>query len=470
MFNPNKKAFTLVELIVVIVILSILATIAFLSFSSQSSSARDSTRLADMSNIAKWLTVYNAISWNYPKPDSSNIVTITASWTTIWYQWYAWPTVLGIAKLSNWWKDPLDQTYYTYATNASQSRFQLLWFLEDWSNVVLSYMPHEIPAFAGMTEGWVYADPSSYSGRYVFTKWDQLWVLLSSWSLTPIQLSWTGADVITSTWWTYKAIISNKLTLSWTWPSLWELNWRYDTSAWIYPGCDSPNIKLPNGQIWSACNVGASNTWNNQIMINNCWWIASDCDSWVRNILWSYFQWWRNDDVTSSASTWTLAATWTLSNNVWNNNFIYHNGGYYDWLPDWTQNPNLWWWSGTTFTAWTYNSQWSPSLMQWPCASGYHVPTQYELWTAVSNINPNLINNTVYQPDTSVATVLKLSLSWNRNAADAWYYYQWARWYYWTSSPAGTVSFPLFLDTTRILITSSSYERWNAFSVRCLKN
>jgi prepilin-type N-terminal cleavage/methylation domain-containing protein len=49
----TPKAFTLVELIVVIVILAILATIAFLSFSSQSVSARDSTRLSDITNITK---------------------------------------------------------------------------------------------------------------------------------------------------------------------------------------------------------------------------------------------------------------------------------------------------------------------------------------------------------------------------------------------------------------------------------
>ena len=53
--RAGVRAFTLVELIVVIVILSILSTIAFLSFSSQSASARDSTRLSDMSNIAKGL-------------------------------------------------------------------------------------------------------------------------------------------------------------------------------------------------------------------------------------------------------------------------------------------------------------------------------------------------------------------------------------------------------------------------------
>lgn len=58
----NYNGFTLVELIVVIVILAILATIAFLSFSSQSGSARDSTRLADISSIKKSVEMYNVYS------------------------------------------------------------------------------------------------------------------------------------------------------------------------------------------------------------------------------------------------------------------------------------------------------------------------------------------------------------------------------------------------------------------------
>ncbi|EKE28081.1 MAG: hypothetical protein ACD_3C00104G0001, partial [uncultured bacterium (gcode 4)] len=140
--RKKNTAFTLIELIVVIVVLAILATIAFLSFSSQSASARDSTRLADMSNIAKWLSVFNAVSGKYPAPNDS--ITISASWTALRVQGYAWAKVLNMIKLSEWWKDPLDSgVFYTYSTNAAQSKFQLLWFLEDWSNTALSLNPFQ---------------------------------------------------------------------------------------------------------------------------------------------------------------------------------------------------------------------------------------------------------------------------------------------------------------------------------------
>ncbi|EKE28366.1 MAG: hypothetical protein ACD_3C00068G0002, partial [uncultured bacterium (gcode 4)] len=102
-----NSAFTLVELIVVIVILAILATIAFLSFSSQSSSARDSTRMADTTNITKWLWVFKAISWTYPMPDS--YITINAGTGFMIYQWQAWKNVLNILKMSEA-KDNLDSS------------------------------------------------------------------------------------------------------------------------------------------------------------------------------------------------------------------------------------------------------------------------------------------------------------------------------------------------------------------------
>ncbi|MFK7780612.1 MAG: prepilin-type N-terminal cleavage/methylation domain-containing protein, partial [Candidatus Gracilibacteria bacterium] len=47
----NKKAFTLVELIVVITILAILGTIAFISLQGYSKSSRDSVRISDVSNM-----------------------------------------------------------------------------------------------------------------------------------------------------------------------------------------------------------------------------------------------------------------------------------------------------------------------------------------------------------------------------------------------------------------------------------
>ncbi len=50
--------FTLVELIVVITILVILGTIAFVSLSGFSGSARDSSRVSDLSLIGKGLDIH----------------------------------------------------------------------------------------------------------------------------------------------------------------------------------------------------------------------------------------------------------------------------------------------------------------------------------------------------------------------------------------------------------------------------
>lgn len=56
----NKKAFTLVELIIVITILVILATIWFINFWNYWSQARDSLRKSDLKNIEKSINLYKA--------------------------------------------------------------------------------------------------------------------------------------------------------------------------------------------------------------------------------------------------------------------------------------------------------------------------------------------------------------------------------------------------------------------------
>lgn len=80
------------------------------------------------------------------------------------------------------------------------------------------------------------------------------------------------------------------------------------TAAQTYPGCDTPDIVLANGQKWAACNVGATKAWTGTLAITNCSAGASDCDSALRFTLGSYFQWGRNDDVTATATTATQAA------------------------------------------------------------------------------------------------------------------------------------------------------------------
>ena len=90
--------FTLVELIIVITILAILSTIAFVSFQNYTTQSRDTNRITTIKSIEKWLQITNSITSTYPTPDLK--VDILASGSVIWYQWYAWNSVLNIIKSS----------------------------------------------------------------------------------------------------------------------------------------------------------------------------------------------------------------------------------------------------------------------------------------------------------------------------------------------------------------------------------
>ena len=216
----RNKAFTLIELIVVITILAILWAISFISMDWYFAGARDSVRLTDLNNIYWQLNLIKWTEWELPLPD--NYITIQASWTTIWYQWYAWASVLSTIKLDKWWKDPKDETYYTYTTNYKQNKAQLMAYFEEYDTTKLSYNSHShnFPSYSynsplhswrgvGGEVWWglvseVYASSlTDYSKRLVWTMWKKLWILLNSWTLTPIQdtlsTTWT-LDIITTTW------------------------------------------------------------------------------------------------------------------------------------------------------------------------------------------------------------------------------------------------------------------------------
>jgi len=259
----SLKGFTLVELLVVISILAILWTIAFLSFTNYSSSARDSTRISDINSISKWLSLQFATSGKYPQPDSK--IDITASGTTIWYQWYAWTNTLSLIKLSNWWKDPIDNSYYTYTTNLQQNKYELLWFLEDWTNINLSFNS--------------IVNALDYSKRFILTKWNLLWILLNSWTLEPAQsLTATPIDILNTTT-NYIAQFDNKNNISWTGIILYQLQSTMKIWASKFPWCDKYDISIWN-QTWAGCN---STIWS--WMIYNSW--SNNC----RNYAWAYITW-----------------------------------------------------------------------------------------------------------------------------------------------------------------------------------
>ena len=126
----NKKAFTLVELIVVITILAVLWTIWFISLQNYTTYARDAVRTSDIWSISRAISL-KISAWDFvPKPE--NAVTITSSWTTVMFQWEftkAMWSKYGI----NWdLVDPLDGKNYTYSTDANLYKHELAWFLEWW--------------------------------------------------------------------------------------------------------------------------------------------------------------------------------------------------------------------------------------------------------------------------------------------------------------------------------------------------
>jgi len=208
--STSKRAFTLVELIVVIVILAILWTIAFISFQGYSRNSRDSVRIADIWNIVKSLQISIAKWWKVPIPE--NKIDITASGILIWYQWEMWDyTLKNVLWIFNWWKDPLENTNYTYATNDELTKYQIIWFLENWNNIWYDI---------NLTQK---AQAIDLIDRYIYIRWDELWVILDKETNEPINKLGINLD-IAKTEDEYKTIFASSETVDWTW---WEIFSEY---------------------------------------------------------------------------------------------------------------------------------------------------------------------------------------------------------------------------------------------------
>ncbi len=308
--------------------------------------------MSDLAWLWKWLTVKSTITWAYPLPD--NKITIQ-SWSTIlWYQWEVWTSVKQILSTnSENFKDPLDKANYTYLTNATKNKFQLLAFLENkWS---LSF------DFSPLTQE---ANWTSYTTRYPYTSWDSLWILLSStwWgnaTYTPLQdtsVTWSVLD-ITTAWstWSLTAIISSKA------------DWSIQNSTWV----------TISWLVWyTATNTTTTNSnigaWNWQD-----WWLDLSLWSWVGwcNWLWmTYSAWTCTLNTTTKAiynfssvniPAWTtLTASWSTFltiNTTWN--FTVAGSLHVNWL-QWTA------WTTWAWKGWVggYNWGWAQANWSWPGA------------------------------------------------------------------------------------------------------
>lgn len=199
--------FTLVELVVVIAIIAILATIWFISYTSYMTGVRDTKRVSDLVIIHDWLQ--SAISkWSVSLPDS--YLTINANGTLVWYQWYVWAWILSLIWLQSWWKDPKDDSYYTYYLFKDKKNFQLMAWLEDSPDKL------KITWYNESIFPQAYAWTPDYINRYPKVYGKQLWVL-TDWNHTPVQELLTGSLDIAMTANTYTAYLTDSTSITWSW-------------------------------------------------------------------------------------------------------------------------------------------------------------------------------------------------------------------------------------------------------------
>ncbi len=120
--------FTLVELIIVITILSILSLIAFVGYSKYTLYSRDTHRISSLTQVWKWLQIFATTTGKYPLPDDK--IHIENSGEILSIQWNVWETTKHAGRIIWNIVDPKDGTLYTYTTNQTQQKYQLLAFLE----------------------------------------------------------------------------------------------------------------------------------------------------------------------------------------------------------------------------------------------------------------------------------------------------------------------------------------------------
>ena len=127
--SKNKKAFTLVELIVVITILSVLATVAFISFQWYAASSRDSVRLSDIKSMEKVINLYRLTNSKYPTPNAETSITYSGS--TAWIQWvFGTNSYTKNTNLSDVPVDPITELPYAYSVTNRKNEYQIAAVLE----------------------------------------------------------------------------------------------------------------------------------------------------------------------------------------------------------------------------------------------------------------------------------------------------------------------------------------------------
>lgn len=220
----NKKAISIAEIIIAVAVLAILSSIAYISYNWYTQRSRDSARLSDLANIQKNLELKLTSASRIPLPDKK--IDITSNWKIINYQWIASERILNILWIYSWGNDPLDNNYYTYSTNKRLTKYQILWFLEDFAETALNTTIQQTNAIK-----------VDYSKRIPIVKGNELWILIEEITNTPINQLKNNIDINnTNTWFTLLLNNNASWIISWTWKQL-EISLDHRINE--YWSCDS---------------------------------------------------------------------------------------------------------------------------------------------------------------------------------------------------------------------------------------
>lgn len=406
--------FTLVELVIVIVILWILSTIAFVAFKDYSSWARDSKRVSEISNLNKWLSLYQVKSWYYPMPEW-NISTWVINWVEVAYRWLVWDKIAKLVGYSSSPYDPLDNSMnYIYWVTFDKRQFQIWSILENEDTI--AYMPNIL-------------DKAMASWEKANVKWNYVWYIkFSTWSIIKKYYIANIPSLLYNFSWSVNDMILDSSKVYYVYNNKWNLPYQ----IWWIKYINNVSTDLLVKDIFN--NQSATLTWvdisqivnaNNDILRENAakdifgtWstpeskailsdfninekeesqivWTIIKITAWITQTTLAYNAWWETiwgsscSSVTYSWYTITNLNDWVTQNFIksipywtWDINVTCLNGVLSYWienincisnyvLQSWACVADLCTWSAPEFSIsnWTQKTwvAWSHNIVPWQC-------------------------------------------------------------------------------------------------------
>ena len=330
----NRRAFTLVELIIAVTILAILATIAFLNLSGYTGDTRDSVRYTDLRNIQKTMDL-NLAEWRaLPIPDNVKSGTVEISeipWEK-WQEWLFWEeSIKSFSELNSVPLDPSKKTKYRYLVSEDRKFYYLEAELENGEKYTLTNYDRELALNSVPNTPKTPTNPTNPTTPTNPTppvtppvtpdkdKYTPIWQTINA-------TVWT--QVNPGDWIQNKGDLPSTTTYRWKTPidttTPWSKTWTIEV---VYPdwSIDEVSVEIKSDcswwhtKVWNACKVNTQNctvanwTWTQALQANGTYGACT-----VNTCNANFHKEWNTcvsntKTCTASNGTWTQTWTW----NAW---------------------------------------------------------------------------------------------------------------------------------------------------------